>query len=291
MKFSIPIIVIISVVFVIKGFSFHNTKHHLKCSDISFDVIDTIPLQSKQSFKIMRKDGDRELEMSFEDGEVTDLSINGKKIEKKDYSQYQDLIDENKPHSKDNGTMFFFGDGGDGFAHIDMRMMVDSMMRGFNRDFSFDEFHFEDSLDALRESMRQFHLFDDGNFNFNFDLDSIQDFGEKMKKHGFEFKGDLDRDFEYNDSEFDSTLAEREHSITEIIGNNLNKDGLLIPGQTNQIELSGKFLKINGEKQPTNIWQKYMRLFEESAGSALDRSSKLKFSFEGKESKRKFRVY
>jgi hypothetical protein len=44
----------------------------------------------------------------------------------------------------------------------------------------------------------------------------------------------------------------------------LNKDGLLIPGQENKVELTGKHLKINGEKQPTNIYQKYKRIFEEA---------------------------
>lgn len=269
----------------------HSTMEDVQKTTISALAIDTMPSQSMQSFKIMRSDGDKQLEMTMENGEVTDLSVNGKKIDKKDYGQYQDLIDENKPKSHNGGTMFLFGDGADGFGQVEMRMMVDSMMKGFNRDFTFDNFQFGDGFKALRENMRQFGFFNDSTFHFNFNLDSLDAFGYDRGRHPFEFKGDIDRDRTYDGESDSSVLVDKENTITDVIGNNLNKDGLLIPGQENQIELSGKYLKINGEKQPTNIWQKYKRLFEESAGSALDKSARLKFSYLGKESKRKFRVY
>lgn len=40
----------------------------------------------------------------------------------------------------------------------------------------------------------------------------------------------------------------RTNNFSDALGNALNKDGLLIPGQENKVELSGKHLKINGEK-------------------------------------------
>jgi hypothetical protein len=80
-------------------------------------------------------------------------------------------------------------------------------------------------------------------------------------------------------------------NFSDIIGSALNRDGLLIPGQENKVELTGKYLRINGEKQPTNIWQKYRRIFEQESGTVMQKNSRLEFKIMGKESKRKYRVY
>jgi len=89
----------------------------------------------------------------------------------------------------------------------------------------------------------------------------------------------------------DMDYGRRSSNFSEALGNALNRDGLLIPNKENKVELTGKHLKINGEKQPTNIYQKYKRIFEETSGTTLEKNSKLEFKFEGKESKRKYRVY
>ena len=253
---------------------------------------DTIPMQSKQSIRIMKKNGDEEVDMSIENGEVTDLIVNGEKIKKEDYDKYKDLIDENKPKSMSKSQMFFFSDGDDEmpFGHMDIKIMIDSMMKGFGGNFSFDD-DFEGGFPALRDKMREFHWFGDDDMDFEMEMDSSRSIPGKPKVYKFDIEKEFNTDNPRGDHDNRMRLREKENTFSEIIGDNLNKDGLLIPGKTNSVELTGKYLKINGEKQPNNIWQKYMRIFEETAGIPLEKNSKLKFNFEGKESKRKFRVY
>jgi len=46
-------------------------------------------------------------------------------------------------------------------------------------------------------------------------------------------------------------------------------------------------MKVNGDKQPKNIWNKYKEIFEEESGIALTKDSKLKFNVEGKRTMKK----
>ncbi len=71
-------------------------------------------------------------------------------------------------------------------------------------------------------------------------------------------------------------------NVHERMGYELNKDGLLILEKENKIELSGKHLKINGQKQPDNIYEKYKRIFEESSGIPVTKNSQLEFKIVGK---------
>ena len=83
----------------------------------------------------------------------------------------------------------------------------------------------------------------------------------------------------------------RSRSTSDVLGAQLNKDGLLLPQKENKIELTGKYLKINGEKQPTNIWNKYKRIFEEESGTTLEKNSRITFHFLGRETKRMYKSY
>ena len=71
----------------------------------------------------------------------------------------------------------------------------------------------------------------------------------------------------------------------------LNKDGLLKEYKSNKIEITGKHLKINGEKMPKAIFEKYKNIYQESTGAPLTKKSKMVFDVEGKPSKRKVRTF
>ena len=77
--------------------------------------------------------------------------------------------------------------------------------------------------------------------------------------------------------------------INDRIGRELNEDGLLNLDENNEIELSGKHLKINGDKQPQNIWQKYKRIFEENTGMKLTKDSKIEMDVIGKKVRKGYR--
>lgn len=286
---------------------------------------DTIPLK-KESIYVKKKTNDKDISVSIEDGKVTNLEINGKKIDKDEYEKYDDIIAEVTPKtSGDSRRMFFFGDSDENPIFLQFGQDMDSTF-SFKIPKDFEKFGFnqkmlpenarkmieelyekghsqsdkhreilehslrdnEERMQMMRKEMENLGLYFRG-------LDSIR-LGNNFMKffnsegdhpgfHGFKF------DDEYEDAFEGLNHESKPGNFSDAIGNALNKDGLLIPGQQNKVELTGKYLKINGEKQPNNIHQKYKRIFEEVSGSTLEKNSKLNFNFEGKESKRKYRVY
>jgi len=102
--------------------------------------------------------------------------------------------------------------------------------------------------------------------------------------------------FDQDNEEFDVDSDRRwttksRGKVADILGAELNKDGLLEPFKQNQVELTGKHLKINGEKQPSNIWGKYKRLYEDRTGMMMSKRSRIDFSVEGIKSDRKIRTF
>ncbi|NNK89253.1 MAG: M56 family metallopeptidase [Saprospiraceae bacterium] len=64
-------------------------------------------------------------------------------------------------------------------------------------------------------------------------------------------------------------------SVSEALTDHLIKDDLIQTNEKNKLELTGKFMKINGEKQPTNIWKKYKKIYEDKTGIELSRKSRI----------------
>jgi hypothetical protein len=272
---------------------------------------DSIPHQ-KESIIIQRKTEDQDVKLSMENGKVTNLEIDGKKVDEKDYDKYKDIINDVNPrsHKKGNASTYFFGDGGNHMNfEFENHMGLDSLLKGF--DFksygSFDQGQMREEMNKLKGQLgtMKFNLKGLDSLRFNLEDFDFPDMGmmknhPNMKFYHFgegEFPG-LENEFHFYDGDnFDHPQLFREFdhesdgNFSESIGKALNRDGLLIPYQENRVELTGKYLKINGEKQPSNIWQKYKRIFEEQSGAVLQKNSKLEFKFEGKESKRKYRVY
>lgn len=274
----------------------------------------------------------------MEDGKITELEVDGKKIEEKDFEKYEDIIAELKPERSGDRSkrMFFFDGDQDGpmvfrfgkdldSLSFDMKSL-DGLSKGFGS-FKFDHDMFDENIKQLLEDnkirMEDFRgkMFDKKHFedmqkSFGMTEEQMKNMQKQMENFRFNFK-DLDslgfglREFNMPEFNFEDLngirihpfgdenedLIERIHpetrskNFSDALGNALNKDGLLIPGQENKVELTGKHLKINGEKQPTNIYQKYKRIFEETSGTTLEKNSKLQFNFLGRESKRKFKVY
>ena len=147
----------------------------------------------------------------------------------------------------------------------------------------------QDQLGNMQFDFRGLDSMDFKGFNFDFAFPDMDQF-----KGGFDFgNGDtfIDPFGNFPESMPDIDIPNSKTNFSDALGNALNRDGLLIPNQSNKVELTGKHLKINGEKQPNNIYQKYRRIFEEQSGTTLEKNSKLQFSFEGKEAKRKYKVY
>jgi beta-lactamase regulating signal transducer with metallopeptidase domain len=270
---------------------------------------DSIPSFNKESITIMKKSDDRDVKISIENGDIKELIVDGKKIAPEDYDQYEDIIAEVKPSQSGRGNSFFFFDdnGGRGSFRFDFRNPgdTDSLFGRFDQDFVFP---FGMNKGDHREMMEQFRKQMES-MKFDFDFDASENFRWDMKEFGMpemdEIMKKLEKDgfnFQFGPKSFEFEMDEdvpsrefewknNENSVNEILGDALNRDGFLIPGKVNKVELTGKHLKINGEKQPSNIWNKYKSIVEEVYGSPLNKNSKLEFSIMGKEPKRKYRIF
>jgi hypothetical protein len=282
-------------------FSFVSQDHNLT-------VKDSLPVR-KESITIIRKDADKEVKMQMENGEIKQLEIDGKEISPEDYDKHQEITKEitirtyrDKPEG--DQKMFFFDMDDEGLkwqGDIDIRW--DTMLRDFSfegmKDLQFDMKKFQEEMKNLQGKIREKQLrffqgdsmmafrFPDRNMEFFFHRDENPETGEE-KILRFKHPGMQETEEEFRVFEFPD--GHRSKNINEVLGNQLNKDGLLIPNKENKVELTGKNLKINGEKQPSNIWHKYKRIFEEETGTTLEKKSNISFHFWGKEAKRKYRA-
>ena len=114
------------------------------------------------------------------------------------------------------------------------------------------------------------------------DFDGLKDF---KGFDGFEIFSDE------NTEERDNGGQPGSNTVVDKIGNALNHDGLLKEYKSNKIELSGKHLKINGEKMPKALFNKYKNIYQETTGAPLTKKSKMVFDVDGKPSKRKVRSF
>jgi hypothetical protein len=55
------------------------------------------------------------------------------------------------------------------------------------------------------------------------------------------------------------------------------------PGDEVEIQLTPDKLKINGEKMPDNIHQKYLRMYEQQQGMELSGNSRVEFTTKSKQ--------
>lgn len=311
-KLITSLVVVIAVLFIAMDMMANNNQKHSEESGLPENggipyiaqSVDTIP-KSGEVIHIQRQMNDQSVKLSMENGEITDLEINGKKIDKADYGQYGDIISEVSPRTNSQGKnrMFLF-DGNDSFDFGNLQMFQDSLSNslgdGFLKGFkSLDMSEFNEMIKNFSKHM--------DNWGSNFQADSFMFNLKNYDNQGFGFvfpdpdhwggNGGIWIDGLEDDS--DTTGSDRlsdqgvgkDVNLTAILERALNGDGMLIPGEMNKVEMTGKFLKINGEKQPNNLFQKYKRILEEESGIELNKDSKLQFKIEGKESKKRYRSF
>jgi hypothetical protein len=250
---------------------------------------DTIPVFTEKKIISRIIDGE-EITSIFEKGKLTGLNIDGIDIPEEDFDLYRDKWDINErneighrgnSYHKDRIVPKFFEND---LFDIDLDSMFGNMFRSFG--FKFDENGFIKRFDKS---------FDDFDFSqeFYFDGDSFDfNLGDFFRQ--FSDDDDLDsKSFmrpgkDYSESEMESGAKNK---LETKIGEKLNLDGLLVPDRLNDVELTGKYLKINGEKQNDQIFNRYKSIFEEETGIQLDPKSKLFFKIEGKKANRKLKSF
>lgn len=289
-------IVLLSVLVFCVFYVNHAVAYHFVSKTLSNNtssIKDTLPVKGSESLRIHKIENDKEIFMSYENGQLVELHINGENIPEEDYNKYQDIIDEAKPQTQpfNKNPSPYFGEKGEypeGFISFNWDNL-DSLLEGWSQ-----------------SGIQMLQKFDNWEGFENFDSNLIGDPFQTLKDllESEDFKNfSIDTSFNFQFKNFDNippwdledndsfTNGVENNNFTDILGNALNRDELLIPNKINNIELTGKHLKINGEKQPNNIWSKYKRIFEESSGTPLQRNSKIIFDYEGSVPKRKFRSF
>lgn len=305
-----------------------NGKHSLikalesKLAEKRIEVfIDSIPAgKKKQSISIIKSDGEKEISLKMENGAIKSLVIDGVEVPPSEFDKHKELIKEITPDEDGDLKTYSFS-----FSDKDFDFMP---LHGEHfKNFSFD---FPDDMHVFKlDSLHQLHQLKADSMMkladiFRFKADSLHGFqfmmpemnGQTFKFHfpedGMHWQGlenldipEIDGWPEAESPEFfgihpndDHAMMEKrffkggnDRNLEQLIGSQLNRDGFLIAGKKNKIELSGKNLKINGEKQPSNIWNKYKDLFEQETGMPLSKDTKLVFEIEGKTSNRKFKSF
>jgi len=289
--------------------------------------IDTLPTISKQSYSLTKSDDDGSITIKKENGKITKLEIDGKKIPKSEYGQYEEEINEMEGGTSRHGNVWMFSDGdeidlsnleeemeklgiemeewGEEFEYTfgkDMEKWGENFgksMENWGEQFGENfEWHFEggDSARTFPFVMPEI----DGDMMLELqdiiggidmeglkmlELDGMTDELEKMLE-GLDFDELQLRGLEHNRRDGRNRFG-KSSTAEDKIGYELRRDRLIATGEISDVELSGKHMKINGDKQPKNIWNKYKEIFEEASGIELSKDSKLKFKVEGKKTIKK----
>ena len=290
-------------------------------------VSDSLPqVKKKGTISIIKSDGEKEISLKMENGEIKSLSINGEQIPPAEFDKHKHIIKEITTDDYKTYTLtlddFSKGDfpfhGGDvrtfefDFPNHGEMFQLDSLHRIFQ--LQGDSLHrlgkiLQFEADSMHKLFLDFPHMGHNNFKFHFPeggmhLPDMKGFKE-FEIHIPEMEGWSPEDWAERQREAEEEITlmpelgrqdhffkrDNEKNLEQLIGSQLNRDGFLIAGKNNKIELSGKNLKINGEKQPSNIWNKYKNLFERETGMTLSKDTKLVFEIEGKESKRKYKAF
>ncbi len=282
-------------------------------SNYSYSLVledDTIP--EKNALIIKKKNKSESLDVKMEDGQIIELRIDGELIPEDRYDEYEDKITIDRRNGK-GFTSPNFNFNPEDFLHDNT--VIISNGETVNLDSILKE-----SSKTIEEAMKHMGNFNfpqtfsyDGDSyleNFNYDNDTIYNdtiyafpkgISEMMEKLGQKFEFDSPRidslmsgnmhSFRFDSSngypqwlENKRPYARTDNNLKSKMSRTLAEDDFLKIGK-NKIELSGKHMKINGEKQPSNIWNKYKKVYEQYVGSDLNKDSKIVFEidYDGKQ--------
>jgi len=295
--------------------------------DMEIMKIDTLPKISKHSYSMTKSDEDGSISVKKEDGKITSLEIDGKKIPPSDYNEYEEKIEKMQGGSKRHGNIWIFRNGED-FDSEELEekleqlgIEIEEWGEQFGEEFgeSMEEWgeDFGKSMEIWGKQFEdgfEWHMEDgDSSRAFSFvipEMDEdimirLDDIMEGIDMEGLkimELEGmteglsEMLEGLELDDIDIHRFEGNHDHhrgklgtgrTVEDKIGYELRKDRLIATGEVSEIELSGKHMKVNGDKQPKNIWNKYKEIFEEESGIILSKDSKLKFKVEGKKTIKK----
>jgi len=261
--------------------------------------------------KIITQDGDRKVVIETTNGEITSLEINSKKIPKEDYNQYNDILEKhNSPKGSKSKPIKNFDFSFDDFQIPSFNKRGDSSrvfqfkMQDMDSIFGGSGFKMDDD-GALELRLNQLFNNPMGDSIFSKMFERNKSFGDGISPEDLEGFFNSKRPLKMEMDEFGLTpnqiqenkkggsLKEntKTKNLEQLLGEQLNKDGLLTANKENKVELSGKYLRINGKKMPQVTFEKFKSLFEIETGMPLNEATTLSFMMEGKTAERNFKAF
>lgn len=264
--------------------------------------LDTIP--ERNNFHVKRSSKDSDLELKMEDGEIRKLIIDGETIPESRYDELEDVIVKLTPDGKSE-MITVFPDCGEDFGNIyyfnkNMDVVnLDSILEDVSEkmnlfenykenrfDFHADRFD-NDFIDSLKKEISTIDLsvFQKDQI---FDIDSLTDqrtsrnytliYDKPSSDHHW-LLDTLDRAFSFPKTVLEkhdfSTSLIRKKNVHDEIAYSLIDDAFVSGNTKSKVELTDTYLKIDGEKQPSNIYRKYKKIFESTTGLKLNKKTKI----------------
>jgi len=271
--------------------------------------IDTIPTSKKSNMTIINSGDDQEVVLKMKDGKITELRIDGEEIDENDYDKHlehenldleeivKDATDQLELLTEEQlmdleGTLETDVQGILEGLNFDINILEDKLQNSFsfehhdslfNREgrLEWENFDLNINMDSVLNEL-QIRIGDTEKLRFKL-LDSMQhNFHDSLYSGIFEMRSDFPNQFEgFDNFEIRGTSdffsgKERSSNPTDALISALKKDGFILDNGKQKIELTGKYLKINGQKQPDNIFNKYKKIFENQLGHELSKDSKIK---------------
>jgi hypothetical protein len=226
-------------------------------------------------------------EVNFDDGEISSIFKDGVKVPDNEIKDYEDLVNDELNSIRGDKHEFFMHHSPHVF-HLDMDSLHKNMkemrkkFKAENFHFKFDHKKFKEDMKNLGEELKGLddivvhidkdkicenldkslmHL-NDLHFDFNFDIDenelNMEELEEEMESLE-EQMSDLSIEMEDLNKEM-KTLSK----FLDAVKSELIKDELINSTDENfDLELKSTGMKVNGEKVPDNLFEKYKKMYEE----------------------------
>ena len=258
-------------------------------------AVDTVTLIKKDRRKIIKTENGRAIEITMEDGQISNLIIDGKEIPAEEYEQHEKLVEEmvvefdnipspppapptpptlNKKIKKiivDNEEVTIIEEDIDtDDENIIIIQRVEKQMEEHQK-----------TLEKQREKLEQKRE------------EMLENHEERMEEHRIKMEEHKERMLikQTEMEERMEEISESGNAANKIIAKNIGRanntintaledqllaDGLIDSRENYQFELTGKKLKVNRNPQPDAMHQKYKQLYGELSGTPLSDKSKIK---------------
>ena len=271
-------------------------------------VVDTIPIKKQGRQKIIKTENGRAIEITTEDGQISNLKIDGKEIPVEEYGQHEKLVQEvmlefeniptpptppalstvppappappsvNEIIIADDEDVTIYQNGSENLSEEAQERMEKHQIMMEKHHKKMEAHHKKMEEHQMKMAEQREAMIEKHHEKMEAHREEMEARREAMEERRLEMEVEME--------EMDETLASSQiiaenigranNEINTAIEDQLLADGLIDSRENYAFELTGKKLKINRKTQSDALHQKYKQLYGELSGSPLSEKSKLK---------------